>query len=269
MFNKQTRKKYLEQDWLRIKEDGDNPSQRVKRLRDKVNTSMNDLAIVAKRLPDEEQEIIFDVSKLKELLESLMTFERNQHAEPIRRLKNYKIAMVLIKSGLVEVKEIYEKLYKNSPYISSMVSDTLSNTIKICEDLTLGVIRTELEYKGLKDNLIYLFSHENLDFYDNVAFENFVINSIDKDDLEKVAHFAAYVRVETQGTSYSSDVDYLYRATLVDYLSRRNIGEARLEFNIRDLTCTLIIDLFDFKVIPRDLIVKKVDNDFVFYAKIK
>jgi hypothetical protein len=269
LLSKQTRKKFLEQDWFKIKSNEDNLSQTMLRLGREVNTGLSDLALLSRRLPDEEHAKIFNVTRIEDFLHSLMNFEEMQGAETIRRPKNYRIAMLLIEQGLTELREIYEHLYKNSPYMQRIVSQNLEETINICKDLTLGVIKSELEFRGLEDNLVYLFSYENLDSYDEVAFGNFVLNSIDKDELLKVAHFLSYVGVRGDGTNYRSDVDYRYNGTIIDYLSNHTIGKASLEFNIRDLTCKLIIDLFGSKVKTRDLIVKKVDNDYVFYAKVK
>lgn len=270
LLSKQTRKKFLEQDWSKMKKDDDNLSQTIRRLEKEVNTGLSDLSLLSRRLPDEEQARVFNTSKLEDLLKSLMIFEKNAQSTPRRRPKNFKIAMLLIKYGLYELKEIYDKLYRNTPYMTEHVSEKLQDTIHMCEDLTLGVIRSEIEREAIKEKLVYLFSIDNISIYEHNQFENFVLSSIPKKELEKAASYPTYVVVNSVLVeNFVTENISRHVTEIIDNLEVGQIGTATIFLDKEKLIGRLEIELYDITRISRELIVKKKDDDFLFYIPLK
>ncbi len=270
LLTKHTRKKYLEQDWLSIKNTDSNPSQLESRLKNDVTTCLSDLTLISRRLPDEEQARVFDTSKIEELLTALMIFEKSAGTDLARRPKNFKIAMILIKFGLYELKQIYDKLFDTSPYMTELVSDKILDNIRICENLTLGVLRSEIEREAIKDKLLYLFSIDHATTYELKQFENYILGSIPIKVFESAGTYRNYVVVE--GVLVETCVDeYVSRfeVKLVDKLAESDIGFVTIILDKMKLTGKFIIDLPDITRIINELIVKKKDSDYLFYIPLK
>ena len=60
MFKKSLRKKLLEHKWVDIMKDDSNPTQTWRRIRDQAIRGLDDLILLAKKLPEEKQQGIFD-----------------------------------------------------------------------------------------------------------------------------------------------------------------------------------------------------------------
>ena len=54
MLKKATRKMFLDHNWEYIQKHDSNPSQKWTRIRDRANTLLHDLALLAEKLPDEK-----------------------------------------------------------------------------------------------------------------------------------------------------------------------------------------------------------------------
>ena len=59
MLKKHMRKKILEHDWLEIEKQESNPTQTWHRLRDMTIRAINDLTLLAQKLPEDKQKEIF------------------------------------------------------------------------------------------------------------------------------------------------------------------------------------------------------------------
>src|SRR5215210_4991305 len=66
------RRQLNEQNWLSIIEEDSNATQTWKRLRDKAIIAINDLKLLAEKLPDDKQEEIFNKLAIDKLVNSIL-----------------------------------------------------------------------------------------------------------------------------------------------------------------------------------------------------
>lgn len=269
MLEKNTRKRFSEQNWYDILSNEKNRYQFTKRIRAKVNSAMTDLAIIGKRLPDEEFEKIFDLKTFSTFLQGVIIFESDPDHKPVTRRNNYKILMMLIEYGLLEFIASLKEEHGNVPSISKVLTDQLEESYVICKHLTLNIERTELENEALEKNLIYLFKRRDLYSEQNSkAISNMVMDMIGKDKISKYTKNPRYVDVLGGNILNQSLNDILiYTARIVETTSNQDIGKVELKFDKRELECKLMIKLLNDKPIIERLTVIEGIDEYYFYRK--
>src|SRR5688500_4367786 len=100
MLTKSLRRKISEQNWLDLEKQESNPSQTWRRLRDQSITAINDLILLAKKLPEDKQEEIFNPARIEALIAQVLEVgELNASYKDFNARKS-ELAARLIKRGI-------------------------------------------------------------------------------------------------------------------------------------------------------------------------
>lgn len=237
-----------------------NPHQFVLRLKSRVDTALEDLSIIGKRLPDREFEKVFNVEKLKELIESITLFQSDPTSNLIRRPLNHKIRLLLIERGLAELKDMTEKEYAYVPNLSKMVSIKLEETYGICKDLLSDIERKELEKDAFNNDRLFLFKFSDLSTYVNFQPLNETIIHAIKEKDHKILDNLYYLQV-TNG-QFTTPTDYI--ADIIDIVKNEKMGYCSLTIK-EGSRCILTIEFPDEKSLIESLIYEKRNDDYFIY----
>lgn len=224
MLERQTRNNFQEHDWVNIIHEQSNPHQFVNRLKSRVDAALNDLALIARRLPDKEFEQIFDISNLAALLDALTVFEYSSKTKPVKRPHNYRILLLLMEKGLITLRDEDELQIGGIPNISKLLSDRLDETYGICLDIMNVIKRKETEKDAMKDGMIYLF--KDATFRENpndIIFSKLVLSSVDKSEWSKITKYPQYIEVSACRIDDNEvDKEFVVTADIIDTTTDRS-----------------------------------------------
>lgn len=136
MLGKSVYKSFLELNWLEIERKESNPSQFWHRIRDHANRAINELILLANKLPDEKQEQIFNYVNMKELIESVLT-KTDDHTIPDEELSDVRrtqLAALLVEEGVKVCIKKYKSLFSETPTLAEPIIDQLNKAKGICRD---------------------------------------------------------------------------------------------------------------------------------------
>jgi len=131
LLTKGTRKKITKYDWSNIVKRDKNPIQTWHRLRRQIDIAIEDLTLLAKKLPDDKQEEVFTKDKIEKLAYALFLNIGSQELEPHRTL----LATVLLRAAVDQCTSQYRIL---QPYLdlSRPVTDNLHVALQNCLSIT-------------------------------------------------------------------------------------------------------------------------------------
>lgn len=150
MLHKHTRRRLNEHDWETYHRLEKNPSQSVRRLVDSARLAIEDLSLIARKLPDSKQQEIFNESTIEPFLNSLFFIDQSQKVTQLRNT-NVGLASLIAEEGIKHCLSTYRKWNKDSPESARPTLDYLERSIQICR---------EIGYKSLKYNIEHSFSTE-------------------------------------------------------------------------------------------------------------
>ena len=84
MLTKATLNKLKKGGWKSIEKNDSNPAQTWHRLRIQINDTLDHLALLAKTLPNDKQEVVFTQEKIWKLASALLTNPHSEALEPRR-----------------------------------------------------------------------------------------------------------------------------------------------------------------------------------------
>ena len=79
MLQRRVRKRINEQNWIDMLQEDTNSSLTVKRLVDKAQRAINDLTLLARKMPNEKLAEVFVYDNLKGFIEAILQSERKVH----------------------------------------------------------------------------------------------------------------------------------------------------------------------------------------------
>lgn len=127
MLDKETRKKFSEKSFEKIKRQDSNWSQTRIRLREHVKTAFDDIILLAKKLPDEEQSELFRHEQIRLVLSALFEHKSFTSRLDARRAK---LASTIAELGLSECGYQYSFI-ESVRVINRKVLDTLKEADSI------------------------------------------------------------------------------------------------------------------------------------------
>jgi hypothetical protein len=168
MLGKEQRKSLLQRNWVDIMNQDSNRSQTWQRLRDKAIRAMDDLILLAKKLPDEEQQEIFD-NKIKAFCSSILRTNKIemiptnlQYAHNRLDYRRTRLAAILVKEALDLCVYQHQLLFSDMPTQNKLTIEQLERTQNICDELAYKLHIRKLEEDSREENLIYLFEWNEL-----------------------------------------------------------------------------------------------------------
>jgi hypothetical protein len=215
MLHKSIRRELTEQSWLQVEKNDSNPRLKLKRLKDQSIRAINDLSLIARKLPEQTQTEIFDYEVLKRLIEAILNVNSDEHSDfagsdPRRTY----LGALLAEEGIKLCTRAYITQNRETPVLTDATVDQLNKTIKICNEIAYVMDlpgRTEV-----RDNLQYQFNwnrvpgpDENkfVKFIENIfgsIYENFKDDGISTYEIKKNEPAAYHVSLEELYDKYSA-----------------------------------------------------------------
>jgi hypothetical protein len=159
MLQKAMRKKLLEHDWVDIAKSESNPSQTLRRLRDEGNRAINDLALLAQKLPADTLKDIFNYTNISKLINSLLAetkFDSSNSA--FDDIEKTRLASLMARRGIdFCIKQYGQKIETNSVLNESTIVQ-LNKSIDICDTIAFKMEIPQIHAVAEKEGLNYLFN---------------------------------------------------------------------------------------------------------------
>ena len=134
MLDKRIRKKFLENKFETIKKKDGNWSQTRIRLRDQVKKALNDIGLLATRLPDDEFEDIFTPKIIEEFVKDMI----HDVADDKLDAKRTRLAAIFVRHGLYKCIIQYGIIEDQKP-IRGPTEKFLNETISIASSIVSKV----------------------------------------------------------------------------------------------------------------------------------
>jgi len=246
-----------------------NPTQTWRRIRDQSIRGLNDLTLLAKKLPDDKQQEIFD-NTIGNLISSILganMLDEFYHTPILQySAQNYldyrrtRLAAILIKEALDWCIYQHRLLFRETPTQNKLIIEQLVASQKICDELAYKVHMTKLEADSREEDLIYLFEWNEVIKYRGRHKERFAeflrritrVGELRIDDLKFTQ--------DTITCNFSMEADYPGIACLKR--NKENTGAIlSIETPNKELTAK--------EVANYNLIIKNQQNMFHLYLKDK
>jgi hypothetical protein len=148
MLNFSLRKQIKQQKWSDIIKKDSNPTQKWIRLRDRANSAISDLKLLADRLPDNRQQEIFDYAKIREFLSTILRqpvwLDSNHDKFDARRTR---LAAILAEESLKKCIDQYKNKIEKSDVFNKQNVSLLENAISLCNEIAIRIQWLETESK--------------------------------------------------------------------------------------------------------------------------
>lgn len=169
------RKKLTERKWLEISKRDTNPTQTLHRLKSQANRAINDLVLLARKLPEDTQAEIFSYENMEKLIEAIIGEHEDISMLSLSEFRNRitHISYLLLKLGISVCIGNYINYIEQDPVLHSATVDKLRNTIETCEAISLKMYMIGSSYKA---GLDFLFNwskitHEEWTSMDKIVGE--------------------------------------------------------------------------------------------------
>lgn len=174
MLTQSTRKKISERNWLDIEKQDSNPSQLWRRLKDESIAAINDLILLANRLPDDRQREIFSPTRIDALIAQILDLGPFSQTHKDFNPRKSEIASRLVKRAI----DLHINQYVNSspetPSLNQPTIDHLKQAANICNDISYNMKLKNIHEKAEEGNYRYLFSWDNMYTREEVRLMSFV-----------------------------------------------------------------------------------------------
>lgn len=161
MLDSRTRKQLNERKFLNLKNNASNPSQKIRRLADSSITSLEDLALIAGKTPEDLQDQVFTSKKIRPLIDKVLTLESSLSRSPsVNRVdaRRAQLSAMLVNKGIKFLKLQYEFLEHDSPGLADIVLGELSNAARISNEIANKVELLNIRSVATRAKLEYLFN---------------------------------------------------------------------------------------------------------------
>jgi hypothetical protein len=239
MLGKELRKKLNERKWADIIRKDSNPTQTWHRLRKQANLALNDLALLARKLPDDKQDEIFD-DKIKGFIESILVTDRIRDESindpyfdtPVSNNLGYrrtKLAALVVKECIDLCVFQYKQLFRDTPSLNKPIVEHLERSKSMCDDISYKLNLTMLELKSREDEITYLFEWNKI-------------------GTREKGRFAEFLRIQTGSTVLEiDDIGFTPNTITCNYkMDTFRTGKAYIKLNDEN-TCASIALYYYFK----------------------
>ena len=189
MLKKHMRKKILEHDWLEIEKQESNPTQTWHRLRDMTIRAIDDLTLLAEKLPEDKQKEIFTHSRIKGLITQLLYGGRTRtYSKPDTSDTSYprraQLAAMLVGKGTGLNSHQFQLLNRDTPSLVEPTTNHLRQAVNICKDISRKLELMRIEEEAEQDEIVYLFSWSRMWYIDKHRLEEFIFNETGESLIE-------------------------------------------------------------------------------------
>jgi hypothetical protein len=160
LLHKETRKALSERIWLQLKERDSNPRLTLMRLKKQSITAIDDISLLARKLPEDTLSGIFSYERLKKLIEAILWDKNSDEYSDINNAgpdpRRTYLGALLAQEGIKLCTKAYLAQNRETPILTEATVDQLNKTIKICNEIAYLVDLPAR--KESKDDLQYLFN---------------------------------------------------------------------------------------------------------------
>src|SRR5919106_385307 len=261
MLSKQMRKKLNEHSWLWIEKQESNPSQTWQRLKKQSVTAINDLTLLANKLPEDKQEEIFSPNRIEDLIAQIIHIGFFSQSHENFNSRKPEIAARLIKRGIDLNIEQYVNSSPETPSLIKPTLDHLKQTVDICSDISYKMRLRNIEEEVKGSEYQYLFSWKNMLTREKNRLISLILSNSFNFDTD-------ILKVEDKGKRRVIDFG-------IDTGDSKNIPQGTLRLAINNTYTRAEACIFDVhhQIVWKDeLLVKEIvkdhGNDFNFYIKV-
>jgi len=178
MLKKHMRKKILEHDWLEIEKQESNPTQTWHRLRQMTIRAIDDLTLLAEKLPEDKQKEIFTHSLIEGLITQLLyggrarTYSKPDTSTPRRAL----LAAMLVERGTTLNSRQFNLLNRDTPSLVEPTTNHLHQAVNICKDISHKLELMRIDEEAEQNEIVYLFSWGRMWNIEKHRLEEFIFN---------------------------------------------------------------------------------------------
>jgi hypothetical protein len=285
MLRKDMRKKLQEHTWLEIARTNSNPSDTLRRLIDEANRAINDLILLADKLPNNKQAEIFRYDNLNRLLVSVLRGSLDDSSSPSDKnlLGRYAhLSSLLATTGIRFCKNIYEHHIEQNPALKKATVEKLDDATEVCNAIAFKTYAYPSSSYG--SGLVFLFNWNNITDVKTTNPEK-----VQGDDNIRLIHYlneeiTAINRIRIVIGPYTEKKEQRKDfKEIVCYFSSEHLpGENVCDFAINDVEQTVNVDVYNVHNLPRksktvpvepilekSLVVKKEGKDLRVYRQSK
>ncbi len=181
------RKKLNAHNWLEIARRDSNPSQTLYRFRSQGNRAINDLILLAEKLPDDTLKDIFNYTNISKLASAIL--EKNEVGDSTtvdedagRRIQ---LATRLVEIGIETCINQYQSKIEQNSVLNKYVIDELREARDLCNEISFKIRLPRIEEAAKKEDLIYLFNWNKIE----EVYEPKVVSDLKGEQTKKFAEF--------------------------------------------------------------------------------
>ena len=162
MLTKHMRKKFQEHDWLEIARRDSNPNQTLLRLKRQAKRAIGDLALLARKLPNDNQKAIFNYANIQELVNSILNVNTETDARVEESIFNWsdieivpdarrtELAALLVRRGTDFCIKEYQNVIQPNHILNEPILSQLLKSVDICRGIS-----NEITLKGGASSLLF------------------------------------------------------------------------------------------------------------------
>jgi hypothetical protein len=258
MLRQDMRRELREHNWVDIAKAASNRQQKLNRLRDQAIQALEDLVLLAKKLPDHKQKEIFNYPIIDKLFSAILNMSPDSHDSIEYSGRKTELASLLVKSGAEFcIQEYQSKIETNSILNNSNISK-LKDSIDICDVIAFKMKSPEIRSVEQKDDLTLLFNLSKIE----EVLHNTPVSQVEGDDTRKFLDFC-----ERQFASQIAFIHLISRDPIMDSThfkfsdpSERNVMRGTIDIDLQNRLAQFVADKGDKITLKRDLVVKIQNN---------
>lgn len=178
--------------WIEFGKEESNPSQAWRRIRDSSINAINDLALIAQKVPEDKQNEIFGYKNIEKLLISIFGNKSDYYIHKTFSLRQLELASLLVEVGTSVCKSQIQKLNIDTPALAEATINHLDKSVDICKNVSYRIELNRLEEK----DLIFLFSWSKLKNRDEKRLIRFLSDETDDPTLLYLIHDTSVPRIK-------------------------------------------------------------------------
>ena len=137
--------------------------------------AIDDLSLIAQKLPEKERSEIFNYERLKKLIQATLNVNNDEHSDlnkvGLDPRQTY-LAAMLAQEGIEVCTKVYIEQNREAPALTETTVDQLNKTIKICNEIAYLVDLPAR--KESKEDLQYLFNWSRVPGPDEAKFVDLI-----------------------------------------------------------------------------------------------
>jgi hypothetical protein len=165
MLDKHSRKKLSERTWLDIKKSDPNPYVTLRRWKDQANRAINDLTLIAQKLPDDTLKDIFNYTNIRKVVSAILrenefAVRNSATVDDVRRIQ---LAAVLVEIGITTCINEYGSKIEQDSVLNELTINHLSRARDICDAISFKMRLPQIEEEAKREDLVCLFNWNRIE----------------------------------------------------------------------------------------------------------